>query len=70
MITTAAENFAIGEAVDSRDVGTIDRELELLTAVAAAIRRLGGAPSTALIDELLEERLTRTDHQPRHRALV
>jgi hypothetical protein len=56
--------------MDSRDVGTIDHDHELLTAVAAAIRRLGGAPSTVLIDELLEERLTRTDREPGHGALV
>ena len=37
-----------------RDVDTIDRELELLAAVAASIRRLGGTPSIALIDELLD----------------
>jgi hypothetical protein len=36
------------------DVETIDRELELLAAVSASIRRLGGTSSTALIDELLD----------------
>ena len=34
----------------------IDRQLELLSAVSAAIRRLGGRPDTALIDDLLDER--------------
>jgi len=42
--------------VDHRDVDAIDRELELLAAVTASIRRLGGRPSMALIDELLDER--------------
>ncbi|ORB52312.1 hypothetical protein BST42_15230 [Mycolicibacterium rhodesiae] len=42
-----------------RDVGSlqaIDRQLELLSAVSASIRRLGGRPDTSLIDELLDER--------------
>jgi hypothetical protein len=53
----------------ARDVDAIDRELELLAAVAASIRRLGGTPSTALIDELLDERIaSRSGRQPRHRA--
>lgn len=34
----------------------IDRQLELLSAVSASIRRLGGHPDTSLIDELLDER--------------
>ena len=45
-------------AVEQRDIHAIDRELELLAAVAAAIRRLGGTPNTTLIDELLDERIT------------
>lgn len=54
--------------MDSRDVDTIDGELELLAAVAASIRRLGGTPSIALIDELLDERIaTRSGRQPKHR---
>ena len=40
-----------------RDVSAIDRQLSLLAAVSASIRRLGGKPSTALIDELLDERI-------------
>lgn len=32
-------------------------KLELLAAVSASIRRLGGTPSTVLIDELLDERI-------------
>ncbi len=40
-----------------RDVSAIDRQLALLAAVSASIRRLGGRPSTALIDELLDERI-------------
>ncbi|HZA08435.1 hypothetical protein [Mycobacterium sp.] len=43
--------------MEPRDVETIDRELELVTAVAAAIRRLGGSPTIALIDDLLDERI-------------
>ena len=46
-----------GVVVEPRDVETIDRELELVTAVAAAIRRLGGSPTNALIDDLLDERI-------------
>ncbi|MEN4473931.1 hypothetical protein [Mycolicibacterium cosmeticum] len=34
----------------------IDRQLELLTAVSASIRWLGGRPDTSLIDQLLDER--------------
>jgi len=34
----------------------IDRQLELLSAISASIRRLGGRPDTSLIDQLLEER--------------
>jgi hypothetical protein len=44
-------------AVKHRDVSAIDRQLALLAAVSASIRRLGGKPSTALIDELLDERI-------------
>lgn len=44
--------------MNNRNVEVIDRELDLLTAVAASIRRLGGAPSSRLVDELLDERLT------------
>ena len=40
-----------------RDVSAIDRQLSLLAAVSSSIRRLGGKPSTALIDELLDERI-------------
>ena len=43
--------------VKHRDVSAIDRQLSLLAAVSASIRRLGGKPSTALIDELLDERI-------------
>ena len=43
--------------VKHRDVSAIDRQLALLAAVSASIRRLGGRPSTALIDELLDERI-------------
>jgi hypothetical protein len=40
--------------LENRNVEAIDRALELLTAVTASIRRLGGAPSTRLVDELLD----------------
>jgi hypothetical protein len=43
--------------VKHRDISTIDRQLSLLAAVSSSIRRLGGKPSTALIDELLDERI-------------
>jgi hypothetical protein len=43
--------------VKHRDISAIDRQLALLAAVSASIRRLGGRPSTALIDELLDERI-------------
>jgi hypothetical protein len=43
--------------VKHRDISAIDRQLSLLAAVSASIRRLGGKPSTALIDELLDERI-------------
>jgi len=39
-----------------RRLHAIDRQLELLTAVSASIRRLGGRPDTSLIDQLLDER--------------
>jgi hypothetical protein len=50
--------------VQPRDATAIDRELELLASVTASIRRLGGNPSTGLIDDLLDERLRaeRADH--------
>jgi hypothetical protein len=47
----------IGRVVKHRDISAIDRQLALLAAVSASIRRLGGKPSTALIDELLDERI-------------
>jgi hypothetical protein len=40
-----------------RSLDTIDRELEFLAGVRTAIRRLGGHPSTHVVDELLDERL-------------
>lgn len=40
-----------------RDAAAIDRELELLASIRASIRRLGGNPSSSLIDDLLDERL-------------
>jgi hypothetical protein len=40
-----------------RSLDTIDRELEFIAGVRTAIRRLGGHPSTHLVDELLDERL-------------
>jgi hypothetical protein len=43
--------------VKHRDISAIHRQLALLAAVSASIRRLGGKPSTALIDELLDERI-------------
>jgi hypothetical protein len=43
--------------VKHRDISAIDRQLALLAAVSASIRRLGGKPPTALIDELLDERI-------------
>jgi hypothetical protein len=43
--------------VKHRDISAIDRQLSLLAAVSTSIRRLGGKPSTALIDELLDERI-------------
>jgi len=50
-----------------RSVDTIDRELELLTAMCKSIRRLGGTTSTALVDELLDERRVWTSNYPRRR---
>jgi hypothetical protein len=41
-----------------RSLDTIDRELESIAGVRTAIRRLGGHPSSHLVDELLDERLT------------
>jgi hypothetical protein len=43
-----------------RSLDTIDRELEFLAGVRMAIRRLGGHPSTHLVDELLDERVALT----------
>jgi hypothetical protein len=43
--------------VKHRDISAIDRQLSLLASVSSSIRRLGGKPSTALIDELLDERI-------------
>jgi hypothetical protein len=43
--------------VKHRDVSAIDRQLSLLASVSSSIRRLGGKPSTTLIDELLDERI-------------
>ena len=43
--------------VKHRDVSAIDRQLALPAAVSASIRSLAGKPSTALIDELLDERI-------------
>ncbi|OBK77874.1 hypothetical protein [Mycobacterium sp. 1274761.0] len=40
-----------------RDISAIDRQLSLLASVSSSIRRLGGKPSTALIDDLLDERI-------------
>jgi hypothetical protein len=40
-----------------RSLDTIDRELAFVAGVRTAIRRLGGHPSTHLVDELLDERL-------------
>jgi hypothetical protein len=40
-----------------RSLDTIDRELEFIAGVRAAIRQLGGHPSTHVVDELLDERL-------------
>lgn len=50
-----------------REVGklhAIDRQLELLSAVSASIRRLGGRPDTSLIDQLLDERLECQSREP------
>ena len=56
----------VGAMLDNRNVEAVDRELELLTAATASIRRLGGAPSVRLVDELLDERLAlSTPSQPR-----
>jgi hypothetical protein len=43
--------------VKHRDISAIDRQLALLAAVSVSIRRLGGEPTTTLIDELLDERI-------------
>jgi hypothetical protein len=43
--------------VTDRDVAAIDSELRLIAAVRAACRDAGGsAPTTAVADELLDER--------------
>jgi hypothetical protein len=42
-----------------RDLDTIDSELRLLAAVRRSIHEHGGEPSSRLVDELLDERLTR-----------
>lgn len=39
-----------------RDPATIDAELSLLAAVRESVREQGGRPSTAHMDELLDER--------------
>jgi hypothetical protein len=44
-----------------RDCDTIDDELRLLAAVRWSIREQGGEPSSRQIDELLDERLGRTE---------
>ena len=53
----AARHSGDRGVVKHRDVSAIDRQLSLLAAVSSSIRRLGGKPSTALIDELLDERI-------------
>lgn len=58
---------------ERRDVGrlqAIDRQLELLSAVSASIRRLGGRPDTSLIDQLLDERWECQSANARHAANV
>ena len=57
-----------GGAVNNRDVDTIDRKLELLCAVSASIRRLGGTLGTALIDERIASASGRRPAQPAHVA--
>ena len=52
--------------VEHRDISAIDRQLSLLAAVSTSIRRLGGEPSTALIDELLDERIACRRPPPGH----
>jgi hypothetical protein len=49
----------VRRVTDMRSLDTIDRELEFIAGVRSAIRRLGGRPSTQLVDELLDERLAR-----------
>src|SRR3954465_6164464 len=55
-------NAASGTAGDwgvvrHRDVSAIDRQLSLLVAVSASIRRLGGKPFTALREGVVDERI-------------
>jgi hypothetical protein len=40
-----------------RTIETIDRELALIATVRSGIRACGGRPSTAVVDQLLDERL-------------
>jgi hypothetical protein len=48
-----------------RNVDAIDHELERVTVVCEAIRRIGGTTSTALLDKLLGERRVATSNNPR-----
>jgi hypothetical protein len=52
----------------ARDLEVIDAELRLLAAVRRSIREQGGEPSTRLVDELLDERLTKW--RPESRQVV
>ena len=45
-----------------RDIATIDGELRLLLAIRRTVRQVEGrTPSTALIDQLLDERAARDE---------
>jgi hypothetical protein len=53
-----------------RDREVIDSELRLLVAVRRSIREHGGAPSSLLIDELLDERLSHRGGTNQHSAVI
>lgn len=44
----------------TRDRNTIDQELPILAAVGTTSRSLGGKPTSARADQLLDDRLTLT----------
>jgi hypothetical protein len=51
-----------------RTLDVIDAELRLLVVIRRAVREAGGQPSTAAVDELLDERLSALPDQHLSRA--